>query len=84
MRALAATGLLIASALVLHGCAIAPGMTMTEPAEVPDGHVIRVTPITLELVNRMASEHELQARRVAEEFVVQSPCSAMSASAVTA
>jgi polysaccharide export outer membrane protein len=64
-------GTLILAMTMLAGCAIAPGMTMTEPAEVPDGHVVRVTPITLELVNRMATEHELQARRVAEEFVVQ-------------
>jgi polysaccharide export outer membrane protein len=46
-------------------------MTMTEPAELPDGPVIRVTPITLELLDSMDVAHEQQVRQVAEEFIVK-------------
>ena len=37
MMARVTTGILIAGALLMQGCAIAPGMTMTEPAELPEG-----------------------------------------------
>jgi len=47
---------------------MAPGMTMSEPAKLPEGQSIRVLPITLDLLNRMDAEHELQVRQVAEEF----------------
>jgi hypothetical protein len=51
---------LFLTAVSLTGCAMAPGMTMTEPAEVPDGQVVRVTPITLDLVNEMDAAHDAQ------------------------
>ena len=70
MKGLGKVALLLA-AVSLTGCAIAPGMTMTEPAEIPDGQVVRVTPITLDLVNQMDAAHEAQIRQVAEEFVVK-------------
>lgn len=60
-----AVGLLI---VVLHGCAIAPGMKMTEPAEVEPGQVIRVTPITRVLLNQMEEEREAAARKLVREF----------------
>ena len=69
MKGLGKVALLLA-AVSLTGCAIAPGMTMTEPAEVPDGQVVRVTPITLDLVNEMDAAHDAQVREVAEQFVV--------------
>ena len=50
---------------------MAPGMKMTEPAELPGGPVIRVQPLTLDLLNRMEVEHEQQVRQVAEEFAVR-------------
>ena len=43
-------------------------MKMTEPAEVPDGHVVRVQPITLDLLNRMEENRASQVREVAREF----------------
>ena len=42
MKGLGKVALLLA-AVSLTGCAIAPGMTMTEPAEVPDGRVRSAT-----------------------------------------
>ncbi len=59
----------IAATTALSGCAIAPGMTMTEPAEVPEGEVVRVTPITLDLLNQLEERQELAVRKVVEEFV---------------
>jgi polysaccharide export outer membrane protein len=50
------------------GCAIAPGMTMSEPAEVPEGEVVRVTPITLDLLKQLEERQEIAVRKVAEEF----------------
>mgnify|MGYP003573594972 CR=1 FL=1 len=41
---------------MLQACAIAPGMTMSEPAELPDGDVIRVQSITPELLNQLDVE----------------------------
>ena len=69
MRVLGKAGLVLA-AVLLGGCVLAPGMTMTEPAEIPDGQVVRVTPITLDLVNQMDAAHEAEIRQMAEEFVV--------------
>jgi len=59
---------IILAAAMLSACAMAPGMTMSEPAKLPEGQSIRVLPITLDLLNRMDAEHELQVRQVAEEF----------------
>lgn len=59
----------IAATTALSGCAIAPGMTMTEPAEVPEGEVVRVTPLTLDLLNELDARQELAVKRVVEEFV---------------
>ena len=50
---------------------MAPGMTMTEPAEVPGGVVVRVTPITLDLLNRMEDEYQSQARQFVKEFAAK-------------
>ena len=59
---------IILAAAMLNACAMAPGMTMSEPAKLPGGQVVRVLPITLDLLNRMDAERELQVRQVAEEF----------------
>ena len=67
MKALRTAGIIVAVAL-LNACAMAPGMTMSEPAEVPEGRVVRVSAITLDLLNSMEAAHETQVRQVAEEF----------------
>ena len=53
---------------MLQACAIAPGMTMSEPAELPDGDVIRVQSITRELLNQLDVERANQVREIAAEF----------------
>ncbi len=58
----------IFSAAMLSACAIAPGMTMSEPAEVPEGQVVRITPITLETLNSMEAAAETKVRQVTDEF----------------
>jgi polysaccharide export outer membrane protein len=58
-------------AATLAACAIAPGMKMKEPARIEDGVVVRVQPLTLELLNRMDAAREQQVRQVAEEFAVR-------------
>ncbi len=58
-------------ALMLSACAAAPGMKMTEPAKISGGQVVRVTPITMDLLNRMDQAHQMQVREVAKEFSVQ-------------
>ena len=58
-------------AATLAGCALAPGMKMSEPAEIDDGVVIRVQPLTLDLLNRLDAAREQQVREVAEEFAVR-------------
>jgi polysaccharide export outer membrane protein len=65
------TGIVLVTAM-LGACAMAPGMKMTEPAEVQSDTVVRVQPITLDLLNRMAAERESRVRQVAEEFAVWS------------
>jgi polysaccharide export outer membrane protein len=60
-------GIIVAAAL-LNACAMAPGMTMSEPAEVPEGEVVRVSLITLDLLNRMEAARKSEVRQVAEEF----------------
>jgi len=62
---------IVLGALALSSCAMAPGMTMTEPAEVPDGPVIRVQPLTLELLNQMEAARKLQVQEVADEFTAK-------------
>ena len=52
------------------GCAIAPGMTMNEPAELPEGKVVRVQSLTLDIVNQLDARREVEVREVAEEFAV--------------
>ena len=49
------TGIIL-MAVMLSACAAAPGMKMTEPAEIPGGQVVRVTPITLGLINQMQAQ----------------------------
>ena len=61
------TGTILVAAM-LGACAMAPGMKMTEPAEVTGGDVVRVQPITLELINRMEAADLVKVRQVAEEF----------------
>jgi polysaccharide export outer membrane protein len=71
MSARVITGILIVGALLLQGCVIAPGMTMDEPAKLPEGKVVRVQTLTMNLLNQLESEHRREVREVAEEFAVQ-------------
>ena len=71
MRGSLTAGVLIAGALLLQGCAIAPGMTMDEPAELPDGKVVRVQTLTLDLLNELETKRETEIRQVAEEFAFE-------------
>ena len=64
------TGLVLL-VVVLNGCVIAPGMKMDEPAKISGGQVVRVTPITMDLLNSLEQAHQIQVREVAEEFSVQ-------------
>ena len=57
-------------ATLLGACAIAPGMTMTEPAELPQGQTVRVTPITVDELNRLDEQYVASAKSVAENFEV--------------
>lgn len=59
---------LLAAAVSLQGCAIAPGMTMTEPAEVDEENVIEVQPITLELLQQIEVDRRNEVTALAEEF----------------
>ena len=70
MKVWGRAGIVLAAAL-LGGCAIAPGMTMSEPAEMPEGEVVRVQPITVDLLNRIETEYESRVREVAAEFVAR-------------
>jgi polysaccharide export outer membrane protein len=63
--------MLIAGALLMQGCAIAPGMTMDEPAELPEGQVVRVQTLTLDLLNQLEAEHKTEVREMAEEFAIR-------------
>jgi polysaccharide export outer membrane protein len=60
--------LLLLLPMLLQSCAIAPGMSMTDPGKLDAENVIRVQPITLDLVNQMDEERDSRHRRVAEEF----------------
>jgi polysaccharide export outer membrane protein len=70
MRERVTAGILIAGAL-LQGCAIAPGMTMDEPAELPEGKVVRVQTLTMDLLTELESAHKTEVRKMAEEFAVR-------------
>ena len=62
-------GVLMLAALCLQACAIAPGMTMREPAELPDGAddvVIRVQSISFDLLAQMEVDRASQVKEVAE------------------
>ena len=52
-------------AAVLGGCALAPGMKITEPAEIGGGEVLRVEPITLDLIKQVERERKAQVRQLA-------------------
>ena len=64
-------GGVILTAVLLGACAAAPGMKMTEPAEIERGVSVRVQPITFDLINRLDEERESRVRKVAEEFAVR-------------
>jgi polysaccharide export outer membrane protein len=70
MKVWAKTGIILIAA-TLAACAMAPGMKMTEPAEVPGGTVVRVTPLTLELLNQMEAAQSFKVRQVSEEFTTR-------------
>ena len=67
MRDRARIGIMLLAA-TLQACVIAPGMKMVEPAEVQRGQVVRVTPITLELLRQMDDERRAAAQQVARAF----------------
>ena len=71
MRGIITGAVLSAAAFVLQGCAIAPGMTMTEPAELPEGKVIRVQTLTMELLTQLEDQRQTRVRELAEEFFVR-------------
>jgi len=68
MKRGATAGKLLAMALLVQACAIAPGMKMTEPANLEPGQTIRVEPITLALLNQMDEERRTRLRQVAKAF----------------
>jgi polysaccharide export outer membrane protein len=63
--------MLVAGAIALQGCVIAPGMTMDEPAELPEGKMVRVQTLTMDLLNQLEATHKTEVRQVAEEFAVR-------------
>ncbi len=62
--------ILIAVALVLQSCAMAPGMKAqnTERATFESGTVVRITSISTDLLNQLELQHKSQAKQVASEF----------------
>ncbi len=68
MKRGATAGGLLAIALLVQACVIAPGMKMTEPAELPGGQVVRVQSLTLALLNQMEEDRKLAARELVREF----------------
>ena len=68
MRRGFAGGALLLMTILLQGCVIAPGMTMSEPANVDADNVVEVQPITLELLKEMEVERQNQVRELAAEF----------------
>ena len=65
------TACMLVAAAALQGCAIAPGMTMDEPAELPEGQVVRVQSLTMDLLNELEARHEREVLEMAEEFAVR-------------
>lgn len=70
MRGWVLTWILMAAGLQMQGCAIAPGMTMDEPAELPEGKVVRVQTLTIDLLNELESARKTEVRETAEEFAI--------------
>jgi len=70
MTAWKKTGIVLLT-MVLGGCAMAPGMKMDEPAEIPGGQVVRVTPLSMDLLNSLEESRQNQVREIAEEFSMQ-------------
>jgi polysaccharide export outer membrane protein len=62
---------MVAWALLMQGCAIAPGMTMDEPAELHEGKVVRVQTLTMDMLNELESAHKTEVREMAEEFAIR-------------
>ena len=60
--------IVIAVAAFIQACAIAPGMTMSEPAELPSGQVVRVQSITVDVLNKLEDARQRDVREIAEEF----------------
>ena len=54
--------------LLIQGCVIAPGMTMTEPAELPEGDVVRVQSLTMDLLDRLETKRKEELQDLAAEF----------------
>ncbi len=52
----------------MQACAIAPGMTMKEPANVEPGKVVQVQPISMELLDELDARRENQVRQFVDEF----------------
>ena len=73
MRAWAKTSVIVAAAF-LNACAIAPGMKMTEPAEVPEDQVVRVQEITLDLLNQLDAERESEVRSRTATLLAMATC----------
>ena len=65
------TVVVLAISLFMQGCIIAPGMTMTEPAEVDADNVVEVQPITLKLLKDMEVARQNQVREMAKEFAAE-------------
>ena len=62
---------MLIAALAVQGCAIAPGLTMNEPAELPEGKVVQVQSLTMDLLNQLEAAHITEVREMAEEFAVR-------------
>ena len=58
-------------AALLGACSVAPGMKMTEPAEVPGGEVVRVAEITTDLLRSIDQTREENVRQITKEFAVE-------------
>jgi polysaccharide export outer membrane protein len=62
------TGGILATAMLMQACVIAPGMTMTEPADLDAENTIQVQPITLELLKQLDVARQTEVRQLANEF----------------
>jgi polysaccharide export outer membrane protein len=59
---------MLAMAALLQGCVIAPGMTMSEPAEIDAENTIEVQSITPDLLNQLDIRRQNDVRQIAAEF----------------